>query len=227
MIVYLDLVIISTIIVNFAFIKLISVIFNEKINIIRVIIGLILCIISLFLFIMPLEIYNLRYFVGIIIGSISFKYYDIRNFIIKITTFYLLNLSFIGTLVVFNIHSVLIMFIALGFIIVLYIIENYKNKINKYYQVIINNKKYKAILDTGNEAYYQNVPVVFINSKHFNDDFKEIGMLTITSVANVDIVKIYKGPVLKINNKEIEVVYSFSNTLQYDLILHNEIGGII
>ena len=52
MIVYLDLVIISTIIVNFAFIKLISVIFNEKINIIRVIIGLTLCIISLFLFIM-------------------------------------------------------------------------------------------------------------------------------------------------------------------------------
>ena len=66
-----------------------------------------------------------------------------------------------------------------------------------------------------------------VSIRYISGDFKEIGMLTITSVANVDIVKIYKGPVLKINNKEIEVVYSFSNTLQYDLILHNEIGGII
>lgn len=227
MIVYLDLVIISTIIVNFAFIKLISVIFMEKLNAIRVICGLICCVLSLLLFILPIEIYNLRYFVGIIIGIISFSYYDIKNFIIKITTFYLLNLSFIGTLVVFNIHNVLIMLIALLFIIVLYIVESYKNKMNKYYKVIMNNQILTAILDTGNEAYYKNTPVVFINMKYFNDSFNEVGKLTIYNVSTIDIINIYSGPLLTIKNKEIEVYYSFSNTLRYDLILHNEIGGIM
>ena len=84
MIVYLDLVIISTIIVNYAFIKTISLIFKEKMNIIKIIVGLILSVLSLLLFILPSSIYNLRYFVGIIIGIVSFKYDNIQNFIIKI-----------------------------------------------------------------------------------------------------------------------------------------------
>lgn len=230
MIVYLDLVIISTIIVNYAFIKTISLIFKEKMNIIRIILGLILSVLSLLLFILPSSIYNLRYFVGIIIGIVSFKYDNIQNFIIKIALFYLLNMAFIGTLVIFNIHNIILMLIALLYVLILFILENYKKyNSNIYHQVKINNILINAILDTGNETYYQGVPIVFIKNKYFNNEFKLIGSLAINNVNSIDIINIYDGPLIKtINNeKEMKVYYAFSDTIQYDLILHQELGGII
>lgn len=230
MIVYLDLVIISTIIVNYAFIKTISLIFKEKMNIIKIILGLILSVLSLLLFILPSSIYNLRYFVGIIIGIVSFKYDNIQNFIIKIALFYLLNMAFIGTLVIFNIHNIILMLIALLYVLILFILENYKKyNSNIYHQVKINNILINAILDTGNETYYQGVPIVFIKNKYFNNEFKLIGSLAISNVNSIDIINIYDGPLIKtINNeKEMKVYYAFSDTIQYDLILHQELGGII
>lgn len=230
MIVYLDLVIISTIIVNYAFIKTISLIFKEKMNIIKIILGLILSVLSLLLFILPSSIYNLRYFVGIIIGIVSFKYDNIQNFIIKIALFYLLNMAFIGTLVIFNIHNIILMLIALLYVLILFILENYKKyNSNIYHQVKINNILINAILDTGNETYYQGVPIVFIKNKYFNNEFKLIGSLAINNVNSIDIINIYDGPLIKtINNeKEMKVYYAFSDTIQYDLILHQELGGII
>lgn len=226
MIVYLDLVILATIIVNFAFIKTIYLIFHEKIKIFKLILGLILSVLSLLLFIMPLSIYNLRYFIGIIIGLVSFNYDNLQNYIIKIALFYLLNMAFIGSLVVFNIHNILIMIIALLYTLILFIIENYK-KTNKniYYQVIINNKKLNAILDTGNETYYKGVPVVFIKLNFKDNSFIKIGELEIKNVLTNNVIDIYKGPNLIIKNKTINTYYAFTNNIQYDLILHQEIGG--
>lgn len=230
MIVYLDLVIISTIVVNYAFIKTITLIFKEKIKIIRIVLGLILSVLSLLLFILPSSIYNLRYFVGIIIGIVSFQYDNIQNFIIKIALFYLLNMAFIGTLVIFNIHSIILMLVALLYVLILFILENYKKyNDNIYHQIKINNILINAILDTGNETYYQGVPVVFIKNKYFNNKFQLLGSLTINNVTSIDIINIYNGPNIKTkdNKKEMKVYYAFTDTIQYDLILHQELGGII
>ena len=146
MIIYIDQIIVSDIIVNYFFIKLIKVIFKEKINIFRLITGLLLSVMSISLFFIPAKyIYNLRYFIGIIIGFIVFYNKNIKACIIQIAIYYLINLSFIGTLVIFNINNIILLVLSMLFILVLFIISNYKDKVIKdkkfEYNVRINKLK--------------------------------------------------------------------------------------
>ena len=92
MIIYIDLLILSTILVNFVFIKTIALIFKEKLSMIRVSISLILSVLLLLLYFLPYQFYFfIRYFMGIIIGMIAFQKSDIKQKLIKIVIFYLLN----------------------------------------------------------------------------------------------------------------------------------------
>ena len=73
-VVYLDLVILSTIFVNYLFITSIGYLIKERVKVIRTILGISISLLSLVLFIVPIKyIYNLRYFVGILIGVVSYK----------------------------------------------------------------------------------------------------------------------------------------------------------
>jgi hypothetical protein len=69
MVIYLDLVFISTIVVNTLIIEAVECFFNEKINIIRVLICDILSCLLLTLFILPIgKLIFIRYFMGILLG---------------------------------------------------------------------------------------------------------------------------------------------------------------
>ena len=57
MIIYIDLLILSTILVNFVFIKTIALIFKEKLSMIRVSISLILSVLLLLLYFLPYQFY--------------------------------------------------------------------------------------------------------------------------------------------------------------------------
>lgn len=229
MTVYVDLLILTTIIVNYAFIKTITIIFNEKLNIYRIITALFFSVASLLLYLLPYKIYfSVRYIVGIFIGIIAFNKKTVQEKIIKITIYYFLNLTFIGTLFVFNVKSIFLMLITLVYIIMMYIIQGYhKNNNYKFEKIVkILNKNYLAYLDTGNFTTYNNIPVIYMNSKYYNNIYNKIDIIEIYSVNGRQYIEIYDGPMISISNIQYKVVYAFVNNIPYDVILnHQLIGG--
>lgn len=230
MVVYVDLLIISTIVVNYIFIKLITLIFKEKINYIRLIISLILTVLMLLLFFLPYKVFFvIRYFMGIIIGIVAFGDKSIKNKIIKIAIYYMLNMAFIGTLVVFNIQSFMPFVISLIYIVALYIVQLYVVKISdkNIYKVLIDKDILKGYFDSGNNVSYNDIPVVFVNKKYFNDNYTYISTINISTVAGKSSLLLYKGPCIIINNTKYNVMYCFNDELEYDVILNNSMRGIL
>jgi hypothetical protein len=229
MIIYVDLLITSNLFINYLFIKFIHILFKEKGSIIRIIISLIISLLSLLLFFAPSKyIYNLRYFVGIIIGLIAFLKKDFKTSIIQIVIYYLLNISFIGTLVIFNINNMFLLFISAFFVITLWIIESYKitfiKQNSQHKKIRINKLKLNGYLDSGCNTYCDSIPVVFVNEKYLNFDFtffKKMEVLTINGYNSIDI---YKGPLLYVDKKEYVVYYSFVKSLNKDIIISNDLG---
>lgn len=228
MIVYIDLIIISTVITDYAILKIIKEVWKEKIKIYRLILSLLVSIINIFLFIFPFKhLIILRYFSGILIPTICFKYKTLKDMIIKIVTYYILNIFYIGTIIVFNITSFMMLLLALLFVVVSYLIESYRyitiNE-NKYiYKVVIEQDIYNAYLDTGNMMYYDGIPVVIICNKYFNSNiYKYISYMKVSSVGNNSLIDIYSGPPIKVDNNEYIVYYTFNN-INYDIILHKDI----
>lgn len=229
MIIYIDLLIITTIIVNYAFIKTITVIFKEKINIYRLILAILFSVGSLLLYLLPYKVYySFRYFVGIFIGVIAFERKTIQDKIIKIIIFYFLNLAFIGTLFIFNVRSIWLMLFTLIYIIMMYIIQTYQkvgqNNFIKF--VYISNKKYIAYLDTGNFTTYNNLPVIYMNSKYLASIYNKIDIINVNSINGNKYIEVYDGPKIEVSNIKYKVIYAFVDDIPYDVILnHQLIGG--
>ncbi len=225
-VIYLDLLILSTILVNYLFIKTIAIIFKEKLSFLRVVIALLLSCLMLCLYLLPYKIYFvIRYFMGIIIGIVAFKKTDVKSKIIKIVIFYLLNMAFIGTLVVFRVKNIIPLLLTVFFVIILYIIENYKlifNKNSNYNCLVrIKNLKLKGLIDTGNLATYEKIPIVFIKQKFFSKDFSYFQSSLIKGIFGEKIMPLYQGPSLSFNNKNYTVYYIFIDEIDYDIILNN------
>lgn len=108
---------------------------------------------------------------GIIIGMIAFKKSDVKQKIIKIVIFYLLNMTFIGCLVVFEVKSILPLILTVVYVVVLYLVQNYKDLFKKenenLYYIKLNKQTLKGYLDTGNLATYQNIPIDFYKKNFF------------------------------------------------------------
>lgn len=228
MIVYLDLVLIATLITDYVILKTISMVWKEKIIIYRFIIALIFSLINVLLFIFPFKhLMIIRYFIGIVIVIIAYPIKSIKDIIIKIIIYYLLNIAFIGTIVIFKVNNFMMLFISLLFVIISWIIENYKgvviNENKNTYKIKINSVTLKAYLDTGNTVYYQGIPVVFINDKYqqiFN--FIKTGILQIQGINGTSKVTIYDGAPILINGNSVIVKYAFTNIENYDVLLHRD-----
>ena len=228
MIIYIDLIIISTIFVNYLFIKTINIMFKEKTSYIRLIVSLLVSVLSLALYLLPYKTYFvIRYFIGIIIGIIAFKNNNPKSKIIKIIIFYILNMSFIGTLVVFKIKNIIPMILSVIYIILLYLIQNYKEVFkNEYiYKVKINKKTYKGYMDTGNTSTYKSIPIIYINKKYQTKEFKKIASTYISTISSNILIDIYEGDYLIYNKKKYNVYYSFTDNITYDLLLNNLMEG--
>lgn len=228
MIIYIDLIIISTIFVNYLFIKTINIMFKEKTSYIRLIVSLLVSVLSLALYLLPYKTYFvIRYFIGIIIGIIAFKNNNPKSKIIKIIIFYILNMSFIGTLVVFKIKNIIPMILSVIYIILLYLIQNYKEVFkNEYiYKVKINKKTYKGYMDTGNTSTYKSIPIIYINKKYQTKEFKIIASTYISTISSNILIDIYEGDYLIYNKKKYNVYYSFTDNITYDLLLNNLMEG--
>ena len=226
MVIYLDLLIGSTFLVNFSFIKTISLSFKTNISFKRLFVSSLVATFSLILYFVPYDLFwNLRHLYGIIIGLVSFNDLDKRTKIIKIISFYLLNYMFIGTLVIFNINNILFLLIVLLYIIVIYIIEHFSYQLKTNISCYLNDQKLNTLIDTGNKCYYQNVPISFIDKKYFNDNFFKIGELLTTCITSEVLVDIYIGPPIYVNKKEKVCYFAFVDLKEYDAVICTEIGG--
>ncbi len=224
MIIYLDLVIISTVLVNILIIEGVESIFREKVRIIRVIISSILSVLLLGLYLLPVgKITWIRYLMGIPIGIVSFPKGKITKVIMQVVFYYLLNLALIGTLEIFKIRNLSFLLISTILVIVLGMITSFRS--NEDLEVRIGKKIYKAIYDSGNASYYTEVPVVYLDLKYYTKEYQKIGEIVINHIGGSNLIDIYKGPNIDINHQKIVVYYAFSNLSEYDLILHKDIGG--
>lgn len=228
MIIYWDLVIITNLIVDYAFLKTISVIFNEKIKLIRLICSLLLGSFSLLLFLIPIKyLFNLRYVIGIMMGMIAYNVKKPEKRLLMIICFYIINLVFIGSLVIFEIQNIFFLLITMIYVIIITIVEKVltkKIKREKEYVVEINKQLLRGLLDTGNNCYYLNKPVVFLEKKFFSNEFVFLNCLEINVVNSKQIINVYSGPKILMNNFQYEVYYSFTSIERYDIILNNAMG---
>lgn len=222
MVVYLDLVLFANILVDYAFLKTIALLYHEKIKWYRMLIALVIGCISIMLFIIPCKyLYNIRYIIGILMALLAYNSKKPKKRFLMIISFYLINLSFIGSLVIFEIKNSIFLVIALLYIMLLHIFEkilkiNYQDD----YLVYLNNKLLNGLLDTGNNCLYNNLPIVFIHNKYKSPEFSFLDNINITTINNVNNLDIYQGPLLKINKQYIKVLYCFSEIKDYDIILN-------
>lgn len=223
-VVYLDLVILSTIFVNYLFITSIGYLIKERVKVIRLILGISISLLSLVLFIVPIKyIYNLRYFVGILIGVVSYK--KGKNKLIGISLMYLVNLGFIGTLVVFKISSIWLLLIVALLIVLLHFFIYTTNKVLKEtdltYNVILDGITYIGLYDTGNSSTYEGIPIVYLNKTLKSEKFQIEGVLKIGVVTGFSYVTVFRGPKVYIKTKEYSCYFVFSESINYDLILNS------
>lgn len=226
MIVYWDLLILSTIIVNYAFIRTIAMLLNDRLKVYRVILALIVSVLMLLLYFLPYKTYfAIRYIMGVLVGLIAFSNKSIKIKIIEIVLFYLLTMTFIGTLFVFKIKSIILMIISLIYVICLYIIQGYAKHFKNIYSLRIENKKINGLYDTGNNTNYLNVPIVYLSQSLYNELFLYVTDIEISTVNNISKISIYQGPKIVIDKKSLNVYYAFCNidTKEYQAILPNNI----
>lgn len=228
MVVYVDLIVLATIIVNYAFIKTIAYVAKEKLNPFRVIIGLCISVVSLLMFFLPYKFYYiLRYLVGLGIGFVVFNHKDVKIKIIEIAVFYFLTMAFIGTLFIFKVKSFIIMIVSLLYVIVLYIIQNYQKMFNKNIVIIkIGTIKIRALHDSGNLSSYCDYPIVYLSMKLLSSNFKKIDKIAVQTISTNPEIDIYLGPMCCYGKKKKQVVYAFIDKFEglsdnhYDAILN-------
>ena len=99
MVLYVDIVIILTLLVNYFFLEVIGLLTHMPFKWYRIIIALLLSCASLMMFFIPIKVlYNLRYLMGIGIIFIAFPVINIYHKILEIVLYYFLFFSFIGVL---------------------------------------------------------------------------------------------------------------------------------
>ena len=228
MILYLDIIILLNLLINYIFIKAIKLIYKEKMNIFQFILSMIISLASFSLFFVSSKyIYNLRYFIGIIIGFVAFYKKDFKTIIVQTCIYYMLNIAFIGSLVIFNINNIFLLLLCSLFISTLWFIDSFKKDKNIFqinYKVRINNKIYNGFLDTGNNSLCENIPIIYIDCKELNCDYKYYKTISVFTINGPTKIDVYNGPLLCINKNDYYVYYSFVKSLGKKVILNKELG---
>lgn len=221
MTIYLDVLIALNFIVNYCFVKIVYLLFNEKANLFRIFLSSLLAIILLFSFLLNYIIFNfIKIIGGVLIILIAFRYTNKKRFIIMAVLYYLLQFSFIGVLSIFNVKGCSI-FISLILICLLMLIYSKKCNIynDKTYKVIIKlvteTLEIKGVLDTGNIACYYEKPIVFLDYKYYNNQLKVYNTVKIKTINNEQYINCYKPAKFYLvdNNKKIakEVLIAFTS----------------
>lgn len=229
MVIYWDLLAGTTFFVNYGFIKTINLTYKNRISIKRLLVSSLIATMALIFYFVPWRfVWELRHLYGIIIGLIAFQDDKIKNRLIMIISFYLLNYAFVGSLEIFKIKSIGLLVVSFSYIVILYLIEKI---IQRSKQTILICKMDDLVLtgliDTGNHCYYQGLPVSFVAQKYLSDSFVLVGEMLTRSINGEVLVDIYIGPPLIINKQEKNCYYAFIQIADYDLIINQEMGELL
>ena len=243
--VYIDVVFLLNIILDFVILMSISVLLKRNVTVKRLILGSIvggITIFILFVNISSLELFILKILIGIVMVIITFGFRDIRYTLNNV--FYLYTVSFIlggGITLIKNIKYYNYVVLTISFLIIIFLylkqMKEYKNNYTNYIKVdlYIKNKLYKlnGYLDTGNKLYdqYKHRPIILIN-KRINYKMEDIIYVPYETLNSQNMVKCLKTDKIIIN-KQIYTNYLVglsNNKFKIDginCILHSKMKGYI
>lgn len=243
MIIYVDLVFLLNIFLDFFLLMGVSVILTRNVKIKRIIFGSIIGGLStfmLFISINGLISFILKIILGLLMVLTTFGYHNIKYTFNNL--FYLYTLSFIVGGVMYllmdnNYYNYVILII--GFIIVLYLyikmIKRYQINYVNYYKVkiIIKGKLYDVVgyLDTGNKLVYHNKPVIILDKK-IKYNLEDVIYVPYTSLNNSSVLKCLKTEKIIINDQVFKnyLVGLSNKKINIDginCILHSKMKGMI
>lgn len=243
MIIYVDVIFLLNIFLDFLLLMSVSVILTRNAKIKRILLGSIVGGgTSFLLFINVSMIISLiiKIIFGLLMVIVTFGYKDFKYTMNNI--FYLLTTSFsVGGVMYLLMDRGFYNYIVLilGFIIVVFLyvkqIKNYQSNYANYYlvNIFINNKKYEltGFIDSGNKLYdnYRHRPVIIIDKK-IKYNLEDIIYVSYTSLNNLSVLKCIKPDKIVINNHIFKnYLVGFSNRkIKIDginCILHSKMKG--
>lgn len=242
MIIYIDLIFLLNIFLDFILLMSVSVILTRNTKIKRIILGSITGGLSIFLLFINVNNLIIKMILGIIMVLVTFGYHNLKYTLNNLFYLYILSFSVGGVMYLLMdkaYYNYLVLII--GFIIVLFIYikqaKTYQDNYVNYYKtkIIIKDKEYllTGYLDTGNKLYdvYKHRPVVIVN-KRIKYNIEDIIYVPYSSVNNNGLLKCIKVDKIIINN------YIFKNYLialsdkkinidGVNCILHSKMKGMI
>ena len=243
MVIYVDLVLLINIILDFILLMSVSVILTRNTKIKRIILGSLvggISTIMLFINLSSLLSFILKIILGLLMVLVTFGYQSIKYTFNNL--FYLYTLSFsVGGVMYLLMDKVDYNYLVLiiGFIVVLFfyikMIKNYQVSYNNYYKVriYIKNKIYDVIgyLDTGNKLIYHNKPVIILDKK-IKYSLEDVVYVPYTSLNNTSVLRCLKTEKIIINNHVfnnylVGISNKKINIDGIDCILHSRMRGMI
>ena len=243
MIIYVDLIFLLNIFLDFILLMSVSVTLCRNANIKRIILGSLVgggTGLLLFISINSTLLIIIKIFLGIVMVIITFGFRDIKYTFNNL--FYLYTISFSvggGLYLLMNKGIYNYFIIIIGFIIVCYLyikqLNKFKNNYANYYKVdIYYHKKIISLIgymDTGNKLYdnYKNRPIILIDKKmKYNDE--EIIYVPYVSLNEESVLKCLKIDKIIINNHVFKnyLVGLSNKKFQIDginCILHSKMKG--
>lgn len=245
MIIYVDVICLLNIVLDFILLMSVSVILTRNTKIIRLILGSMLGGMStliLFIKLSSLFLLILKIILGVMMVIVTFGYKNIRytynNF------FYLITVSFsVGGVLYLFMDKVIYnyVFIIIGFIVICYLyikqIKKFKVNYNNYYKVEIYLKNDKLLmtgfLDTGNKLYdiYKQRPIILIDKKikYKPEDLIYVPYVSLNNESVLKCLKvekiiinehIFKNYLIGLSDKKI-------NIDGVNCLLHSKMKGIL
>ncbi len=245
MIIYVDMVCILNIVLDFILLMSVSVILTRNAKLLRIFLGSLLGGVStliLFVNISNFFLFVLKIVLGILMVIVTFGYKNIRYTYNNL--FYLLTISFsVGGILYLFMDKMIYnyLFILVGFIIVCFFyikqIRKIKDNYSNYYHVDIylknNRLSFTGYLDTGNKLYdnYKHRPVILIDKKikyHEEDiiyvpyvSLNEESILKCLKIDKIIINKhVFKNYLMGLSNKKFKID-------GVNCILHSKMKGMI
>jgi len=235
MIVYLDLLFVFDFLICFIFLYVIEKIYHSHINFLRLIFGGIVGGLIVILCLFYNNLYDLLKIIGgIIICLVGLEKLSGFKNVVKISSFYTLNLASIGLVCAFGIINRTLIFLSIAAIILVFIIESNKNLIifsNHFkYNIIVSFDKTSlrlvGYLDTGNFSEYENIPIIYIDDKYYPKEliYAKYKSVNIATVNSISILKAYEAKkcIIKMGRekKEVKALVIFCKLNKIDCLLN-------
>ena len=245
MIVYVDMVFLLNMFLDFLLLMSVSVILTRLVKVRRIILGSLiggLSTVLLFVNINGLVSFILKVILGLLMILVTFGYHNLKYTLNNVFYLYTISFSVGGVMYLLmdkGYYNYLVL--VIGFIIVLFfyikMIKKYNDSYSNYYKVniIIKNKNYlvTGYLDTGNKLYdtYKHRPVIILDKK-IKYNMEDIIYVPYISLNNSSILKCLKTDRVIINNHIFNnyLVGLSNKKINIDginCILHSKMKGLI